>query len=86
MFTSMDSDDNGSYDNNLDCSWIIQAEEGQSAKLHILTMDIQEHILCLRDYLLVSNILVYGNIYYTSVIILQCIFSDPLARFRMFQK
>ena len=81
MFTSMDSDDDGLYDNNLECLWIIKAEEGQIAKLHILNMDIQEHILCLRDYLLVSKLLVYGNIYYTSVIILQCIsmiICDPL--------
>ena len=54
IFTSMDSDNNGLYDSNLDCSWIIKAEEGQIAKLQILSMDIEESLLCLHDYLSVS--------------------------------
>ena len=62
VFTSMDSDNNGLYDSNLYCSWIIKAEEGQIAKLLILSMDIEESLLCLHDYLSVSKLLVYGNI------------------------
>ena len=55
MFTSMDNDNNGLYDNNLDCTWIIEAEVWQSVNLHILNMDIQEDELCSHDYLIVSR-------------------------------
>ena len=51
MFTSMDTDNDGLYDANLDCVWIIEADELQIVKLHIQAIDIQEDDMCNYDFL-----------------------------------
>ena len=55
MFTSMDSDDDGLYDNNLDCVWTIEASESQIVKLHVQDIDIQMDEMCRFDFLEVSK-------------------------------
>ena len=51
MFTSMDSDNDGLYDANLDCLWTIEADETQIVKLHIQDIDIQDDAICNYDFL-----------------------------------
>ena len=51
MFTSLDSDDDGLYDANLDCIWTIEAADTQIVKLHIHSMDIQGDDACASDFL-----------------------------------
>ena len=51
MFTSLDSDDDGLYDANLDCIWTIEAADTQIVKLHIHSMDIQGDDACTSDFL-----------------------------------
>ena len=51
MFTSMDSDNDGLYDGNLDCLWTIEADEAQIVKLHIQDIDIQDDAICNYDFL-----------------------------------
>ena len=55
MFTSMDSDNDGLYDNNLDCVWTIEASESQIVKLHVQNIDIQFDEICGSDFLEVSK-------------------------------
>ena len=55
MFTSMDSNNDGLYDNNLDCVWTIEASESQIVKLHVQSIDIQRDELCRFDFLEVNS-------------------------------
>ena len=48
---SVDSDLDGFYDNNLNCSWLIIADNHPTLRLEVLYMDIE----CGFDYLRVSN-------------------------------
>ena len=51
MFTSMDSNNDGLYDNNLDCVWTIETSESQIVKLHVQSIDIQTDEICRYDSL-----------------------------------
>ena len=51
MFTSLDSDNDGFYDANLDCVWTIEATETQIVKLQIDSMDIKGGDDCSFDFL-----------------------------------
>ena len=51
MFTSLDSDNDGMYDANLDCVWTIESSDTQIVKLQIDSMDIQEDGDCSFDFL-----------------------------------
>ena len=51
IFTSMDTDNDGMYDFNLDCVWIIEAGEDEFVKMNIQSIDIQEDEFCRYDFL-----------------------------------
>ena len=67
-FTSLDSDNDGLYDANLDCVWTIESSDTQIVKLQIDSMDIQADGDCSFDFLevhcvcsSVKNILMHKN-------------------------
>ena len=51
IFTSLDTDNDGLYDFNLDCVWIIEAGEDEFVKMNIQSIDIQEDDVCRYDFL-----------------------------------
>ena len=58
MISSPDSNDDGLYDNNVNCSWSIVALEGMSVELQITVKDIEcefDHLevnfFCIFNYL-----------------------------------
>ena len=51
VFVSLDSDNDGMYDHNLNCMWILEAGDSQMVKLHVLGMDIEEDNTCSLDFL-----------------------------------
>ena len=48
---SLDSDDNGYYDNRTDCLWTLTAPEGQHILFQIISMDIEDEYACAFDFL-----------------------------------
>jgi hypothetical protein len=36
----------GNYDNNLDLTWLIQVQMGQSIEIHFLSFDVEFHFAC----------------------------------------
>ena len=53
-FRPLDKDGDGYYENNLNCDWLIIAEEGHLIQLNIGDMQIEEEANCEYDFLKVS--------------------------------
>ena len=53
-FRPLDKDNDGYYENNLNCDWLIIAEEGHLIQLDIGDMQIEEEANCEYDFLKVS--------------------------------
>ncbi|KAH8397987.1 hypothetical protein KR222_008302, partial [Zaprionus bogoriensis] len=43
------------YPNDVECSWLIRAEEGHVIELTVLNVDIQESVNCTKDVLVITN-------------------------------
>lgn len=54
-------DNNGNYENNLDCWWTVVASDGYIVQLYIVEMDIAESQNCKGDYLEVGNRYTIGD-------------------------
>ena len=52
-----DEDNDGMYDNYLDCLWIIPAQENQTIVMTINGIDIEYSGFCTFDYLKVRSLL-----------------------------
>ena len=50
-FQALDRNNDGLYDNNLDCHWSIVAGDNQLVELRILSIILEEGNLCSFDYL-----------------------------------
>ena len=55
--TSPDLDGDGLYDFNLNCSWVIEADENKVIAFRLLYLEITPTEDCTRDFLLVSIVL-----------------------------
>ena len=51
---SPDSDNDGLYDHNMDCRWIIAVHQDTRVEFKILSMDIEQHETCEYDFLRVN--------------------------------
>ena len=51
---SPDSDNDGLYDHNVDCQWIIVVHQDTRVELKILSMDIEQDETCGYDFLRVN--------------------------------
>lgn len=51
-----------SYQNNLDCEWIIETEPGTSVFVHIEDLDMEVHSRCIHDYIEVWDHLAAGSL------------------------
>ena len=51
MISSVDQDQNGFYDNNLNCVWIIIAEEGRVVDFDFLYIDLEADGKCRYDFI-----------------------------------
>ena len=50
----MDRNEDGLYDNNLDCHWTIVCGPNQLVELRILSIELEMNIFCSFDYIEVS--------------------------------
>ena len=50
----MDRNDDGLYDNNLECHWSILCGPNQLVELQIVSVDVEEDTFCAFDYIEVS--------------------------------
>ena len=73
IIQSHDDDNNGRYDDNSICWWIMVAPPNTVIELEFTRMAIQDHAYCNHDYIQVTS---YYYYYYYSVDIL----SKPLKR------
>ena len=60
--TSIDSDNDGLYEHNLDCRWTILGGDNKVILLNIEGMDIEQHQSCVFDYIKVCSD-TFGKIY-----------------------
>ena len=51
---AMDRNDDGLYDNNLECHWSILCGPNQLVELQIVSVDVEEDTFCSFDYIEVS--------------------------------
>ena len=52
--TSPDMDTDGQYDFNINCSWVVEAEENDTITFEVRSYDIEDSDACNSDYLKVS--------------------------------
>ena len=54
-FQALDRNNDGLYDNNLDCHWSIVSGDNQLVELRILSIFLEEGYICSFDFLEASN-------------------------------
>ena len=50
-FQALDRNNDGLYDNNLDCHWSIVCDDNQLVELRILSIILEEGYICSFDFL-----------------------------------
>ena len=52
---SIDRNNDGQYDNNLDCSWTIHMAPNKFVEVTFVSVELEESGICIFDYLEVRN-------------------------------
>ena len=64
---SPDEDQDGIYDNNVDCTWTVIADEGSTIQYRITRLSILGSFHCYRDKLEVGSVLYYVLLFMRTV-------------------